>query len=94
MAGQKTSGKKTRRAGNGRKAQNDRTKRNVQKRRLKFERRIKAQIEEAGDGEYQIPIYQRGHGDSHRGRLERYESKAERLREHLKWSIGMRQRWN
>jgi len=92
MAGQSKGSVKRRRAGKGRNAQNDRTKRNVQKRRLKFERRIKAQIEEAGDSK--IPVYRRGHGDSHRGDLSHYESKADRLREHLKWSIGMRQRWN
>ena len=75
MAGQSKGSIKRRRAGKGRNAQNDRTKRNVQRRRLKFERRIKAQIEEAGA-------------------FNPLASKAERLRAHLRWSIGMRRRWN
>ena len=78
MAGQKTSGKKIRRAGNGRKAQNDRTKRNVQRRRLKFERRIKAQID----------------ATEKKWRWGTDVTVADNLRRHLRWSIGMRQRWN
>ena len=75
MAGQSKGSKKRRRAGKGRAEQNARTQRNVQRRRLKFERRIKAQIEEEAAGN---PL----------------TSKAERLRAHLAWSIGMRKRWN
>ena len=78
MAGQKTSGKKTRRAGNGRKAQNDRTKRNVQKRRRAFERRIEAQID----------------ATEKKWRWGTDVTVADNLRRHLRWSIGMRQRWN
>jgi len=92
MAGQSKGSIKRRRAGKGRAEQNARTKRNVQRRRLKFERRIKAQIEEAGDSK--IPVYRRGYNGSHRGELSHHESKAERLRAHLAWSIGMRRRWN
>jgi len=85
--------------------QTARTKGNVQRRRLKFERRIKAQIEEAvrnrgkPDEEarhpvHTRPVYHKGYNGSHRGNLSHYESKAERLRAHLAWSIGMRKRWN
>ena len=87
--------------------QTARTKRNIQKRRLKFECRIKAQIEEAvrnrgkPDEEARHPVsehvrrvYHKGYNGSHRGNLSHYESKAERLRAHLAWSIGMRKRWN
>ncbi len=94
MAGQSKGSKKLRRSmRTGRhNAQKVRTTRNIAARRRKFERRIAAQIEEVGDSE--IPVYQRGYDGSHRGDLSHHESKAERLRGHLKWSIGMRQRWN
>jgi hypothetical protein len=93
MAGEnKKGGKKLRRGmRTGRlNAQRARTTRNVAKRQLKFERRIKAEIEEAGDSK--IPVYHRGYDGSHRGDLSHHESKADRLRAHLKWSVGMRRR--
>ena len=78
MAGQSKGSIKRRRAGKGRAEQNARTQRNVQRRRLKFERRIKAQID----------------ATENKWRWGEDVTVADNLRAHLAWSIGMRQRWD